>query len=218
MQPNEFNEFRALLAGVHDFYGRDLSDFGLSVWWQAMRPFDLAAVRDAMNRHVMNPDTGQYLPKPADVMRMFGGRTVDAAQQAWSKVDGAIRRVGTYRSVVFDDPLIHRVVADMGGWLSIGSRDEDAWPFVAKEFETRYRGYAMRNERPPYAPVLLGTAEGHNARNGFPCDPPMLIGDADRARAVMAGGTDGPLLGVSVAGALADKAIERLESMEAGHD
>ena len=216
METDDFDLFAELLGGVFELYGREASPFAMQVWWEALRPFDFSAIRMAFSRHVQNPDVGQFPPKPADVLRMLGGTTQDKALQAWAKVDKAVRHVGTYQTVVFDDPLIHRVVADMGGWLSIGSRDEDAWPFVAKEFETRYRGYAMRNERPPYAPVLLGTSEAHNARNGFRCDPPTLIGDADRARAVMAGGTDGPLLGVSVAGALAGKAIKQLEAMEAG--
>lgn len=188
MRVEEFEEFRTLLQGVHDFYGRDLTNFGLSVWWQAMKPYDLAAVRDAMGRHCVNPDTGQFLPKPADVVRMIGGRTVDAAQQAWSKVDQAVRRIGTYTSVVFDDPLVHRVIADMGGWIPLGAKREDEWPFVAREFETRYRGYAMRGETPPYPARLVGISEHENALAGQPIADPVLIGDTAKAQRVLAAG------------------------------
>ncbi|MBB5271350.1 DUF6475 domain-containing protein [Quisquiliibacterium transsilvanicum] len=174
---------------MHDFYGKDLSEFALSVWWQAMRPFDLAAVRDAMSRHLVNPDTGQFMPKPADIVRMIGGRTVDAAQLAWSKVDAAVRRVGTYASVVFDDPLVHRVVDDMGGWIPLGRKSEDEWPFVAREFENRYRGYAMRQERPEYPSRLIGISEAANSRSGLPIADPVLIGAPEKARAVLARGS-----------------------------
>src|SRR5260363_431940 len=85
--------FQALIQGVYDFYGKDLSRFTLSLWWCAMRPYDLAAVTDALNRHCVNPDTGQFLPKPADVVRMLGGSTQDAALIAWRK---SIRRCGVW--------------------------------------------------------------------------------------------------------------------------
>lgn len=194
MQPNDFPAFRELLAGVHDFYTKDLSEFALSVWWEALKPFDYQAVSQAMSRHITNPDTGQYMPKPADVVRLFGGRTQDRALMAWAKVDRAVRSVGTYESVAFDDPLIHRVIHEMGGWVGIGQKSEDEWPFVAKEFENRYRSYAMRGEVPDYPPVLIGISEAHNAQNGQRTDPPRLIGHAETAELVMSGGTDGVTL------------------------
>ncbi|MGN6085817.1 DUF6475 domain-containing protein [Trinickia sp.] len=190
-------EFFALIADVYAFYKSDFSEFAGRVWWEAMLPYDFAAVADALNRHCVNPDSGQYLPKPADVVRMLAGSTQDAALVAWSKVDRAVREVGTYRSVVFDDPVIHRVVTDMGGWVPLGAKDENEWPFVRNEFVNRYRGYRMRSETPDYLPVLIGIAEAANSKEGFGCAAPMLIGDATTARAVLAGGSNKPLLGVT---------------------
>ncbi len=56
---------------------------------------------------------------------MLGGSTQDAALAAWSKVDRAVREVGPYQSVAFDDALIHRVLFEMGGWIPLGSKTED---------------------------------------------------------------------------------------------
>jgi len=84
------------------------------------------------------------MPKVADVIKMLQGSTQDSALTAWAKVDKAVRSIGTQMSVAFDDPLIHKVIQDMGGWLGLGQRQEAEWPFVAKEFETRYRGFKAR--------------------------------------------------------------------------
>ena len=116
---------------------------------------------------------------------------------AWAKVDRAVRQVGTWQSVVFDDALIHRVLHDMGGWLALERKTEDDWPFVAKEFQNRYRGYRGRSERPDYPPVLVGATQAHNSRVGGGAPAPVLIGDAGQARAVLAGGTTSPLVGFS---------------------
>ena len=203
METDDFDRFAELLGGVFELYGREASPFAMQVWWEALRPFDFGAVRMAFSRHVQNPDVGQFPPKPADVLRMLGGTTQDKALQAWAKVDKAVRHVGTYQTVVFDDPLIHRVLHDMGGWVGLASKTEDEWPFVAKEFENRYRGYAMRNERPEYPPVLTGIAEADNVRRGLRSDPPRLIGDATKAEEVMQGGTRRPLIGFATASAQA---------------
>jgi hypothetical protein len=39
------------------------------------------------------------------------------------------------------------VISDMGGWVLLGSKGDGDWPFIAKEFENRYRGYRMLKVR-----------------------------------------------------------------------
>lgn len=195
MQAEDKMKFAGLIGNVYAFYRQDSSDFALGVWWEAMKPFDFAAVADALNRHCVNPDSGQFMPKPADVVKMLRGSSQDGAMVAWSKVDKGVRQVGTYASVAFDDPIIHRVLHDMGGWVALGMKTEHEWPFVAKEFENRYRGYRIRSETPEYPKVLIGIAEAQNSQEGRASQPPVLIGDSSRAKQVLIGGADKPLVG-----------------------
>lgn len=195
MQTEDFQKFHDGISGVMGFYGKGVSTFALDVWWNALKGYDLAAVVDAFNRHLANPDAGQYAPKPADIIRMLQGSTQDSALRAWAKVDQAVRRVGTYADVVFDDPLIHRVIQDMGGWIGLGSKTEDEWPFVAKEFENRYRGFRVRSEIPEYPAKLIGIANAHNEKHNFKAESPVLIGNELKARQVLNGGTDKPSIG-----------------------
>lgn len=196
-------QFFVLIAGVYAFYDKGFSDFAGRVWWEAMKPFDFAAVGEALNRHCVNPDVGQFMPKPADVVRMLEGSTQDAGLVAWAKVDRAIRQIGTYRSVAFDDALIHRVIADMGGWVEIGTKNEEEWPFLRNEFVNRYRGFRGRSEIPEYPPVMIGICESQNSRQGFDVEPPLLIGDQGKAMQVLQMGSDKPLLQVTQADARA---------------
>jgi len=59
------------------------------------------------------------MPKPADIIRAIKGNSQTQSLQAWSKVEDAIRLVGPYRSVVFDDLAIHGVLQEMGGWVKL---------------------------------------------------------------------------------------------------
>lgn len=195
MQTDDFQKFHDGIVGVMGFYGKNVSSFALDVWWTALKGHNLPAVVDAFNRHLANPDTGQFPPKPADIIRMLQGSTQDSALRAWAKVDQAVRRIGTYSDVVFDDPIIHRVIQDMGGWIGLGSKNEDEWPFVAKEFENRYRGFKARSETPDYPAKLIGIANAHNEQKGFQADAPVLVGNERLAMQVLTGGSDKPTIG-----------------------
>ncbi|VVE12550.1 bacteriophage protein [Pandoraea capi] len=195
MRPEDSAEFFSLISNVYAFYRQDYSDFVGQVWWGAMKVFDIAAVRDALGRHAANPDAGQFLPKPADVVKMLEGSTQDSALLAWHKVDKAVREVGTHVSVVFDDALIHRVIFEMGGWVLMGTKEDSEWPFVRNEFVNRYRGYRTRSQAPEYPPALVGIVEASNSRNNFESAAPVLIGNATTARAVLSGGSVTPLVG-----------------------
>ena len=200
MTEHDFEKFRSGLVGVYAFYDKEINDFTLDLWWNSLKQFDLAAIIQAFNRHVVNTESGKWLPKPADIIRMLQGSTQDAAMKAWAKVDKAVRHKGTYVDVVFDDPLIHRVLHDMGGWIALGQKTEDEWPFVAKEFENRYRGFRERSEIPEYPLILTGIANAYNGSKGQPLEPYVMIGDAAACERVIAGGTDKQLVGFKQAG------------------
>lgn len=194
MQPADKKRFATLLSGISDYYGKELSNGVISLYWQGLQQYDLDAVEKALWEHTQNPDNGQFMPKIADVVRGMQGRTQDQAALAWSKVDSAIRRIGTYSDVVFDDPIIHRVIADMGGWIKLGEQNDEEWPFTANHFQNRYRGYKMRGEVPEYQPVMIGIANAHNQKEGFQTTPPMLIGNEVKANQVRLAGTNSQLI------------------------
>lgn len=208
MQANDKKRFLTVLTGVADYYGKELSEGVIRLYWQGLEQYDIAAVEKALWDHTQNPDNGQFMPKIADLTRAMQGRTQDQAQIAWVKVDAAVRRIGTYADVVFDDLIIHRVIADMGGWIWFGQQNEDEWPFIANRFENMYRGYRLRGEQPDYQPVLIGMANAQNQKEGFRGQLPILIGNDQKAQQVMSGGTAGPLLPMRPAGATALKLIK----------
>lgn len=192
MKASEFNDFATLINSVSDLYGKQVSDIALSLWWNALKHFDLVAVREALSAHVRNPDNGQFMPKPADVVRLLGGTTTDSAMLAWSKVDKAVREVGTYRDIAFDDAIIHRVIYDMGGWsIFFGTKTEDNWPYVAKEFQTRYRGYAITGVT-EYPKLLVGMANVHNVSQGYELQQVTYFGEPEKVKQVIAAAKDIP--------------------------
>jgi len=155
---------------------------------------------------------------PADIVQMLQGTTVDSALIAWSKVDRGVRVVGPWRSVAFDDPLIHAVITEMGGWTALGNKEEGDWPFLKNEFSTRYRGYRSRSIVPDYPPVLIGMSEANNSKEGHQWnEPPTLIGNAKTAQNVMLLGTHKPMLAITRMGAETAAATLRLVDSHTGN-
>lgn len=214
MKSEDFDRFGQMLVAVGDLYGKSMGEMAIGLYFNALKEYDLAAVRQAFDRYVKNPDSGQFMPKPADLIRMMQGTSLDASMAAWAKVDKAVRQVGTYASVVFDDPLIHRAIADIGGWLKLGTKTEDEWPFVARDFQNVYKGYAHRNDTPDYDPVLIGITDQHNSSEGFAKSEPKLIGNAAEAHKVMLGGSSSRLPVTSISQVLKNKLLIDDESQK----
>lgn len=192
----EKKRFASLMVGISDYYRREISKMAIKIYWEGLRQFDYEAIERAMWQHTQSTDdAGKWMPQISDLKIMMHGRTADQAALAWSKVNLAVRQIGPIVDVVFDDPLIHRVLADMGGWAAMGIKEEKEWPFVAKEFENRYRGYKMSDQKPDYPRVLVGTANAANDAAGLPRQGARLVGDRALCLAVKRGGAAGPLLG-----------------------
>jgi len=186
MSPNDRPRFSALLGDVMAFYRQDMSKFATAVWWEACLPFDFEQVAKAMNAHAIDPDRGQYPPKPADIVRLLQGTHGDRALIAWGKTLEAMGRVGSYATVVFDDPVIHAVIDDLGGWVQVCRTKQDEMPFLQKRFCDAYKAYAKRGADLRYPAKLLGTTDLENAKSGYDLKaPPVLIGNAQAAAKVL---------------------------------
>jgi len=194
MQPGDFGKFSRMLQTVAEQYSKTLSESVLKLYWSGLEHYDLQAVRKGLNAHVRNPDFGQFMPKIADIVRAIEGTNVDAALLAWAKVEEGVKGAGAYDTVAFDDPIIHAVLADMGGWIETCATTHKEWDFRGAEFAKRYRGYKERTEPFSYPKTLLGIFDRENLANGYAAGAPKLIGNPQRALAVMEGGTEEPRL------------------------
>jgi len=218
MNASDRSQFFKILGGVYDFYGRDLSTFAGTVWWQSCERFDLEQVTKAFSAHLMDAEHGRFLPKPADLVRVLQGTRTDRSLMAWAKVLDAIQHVGAYTSVCFDDGLIHAAIEDMGGWITLCRSTNDELPFLQKRFCDTFKAYTTRGDDVAYPAVLKGVAALENGTRGYRVEKPTLIGDATRAQQVMELGSDSPKTRITSPAALLASMSPRLagEQQQAG--
>jgi hypothetical protein len=187
MDASDRGEFAALVADVMAFYRQDCTEFTLTVWWEACKGFELEQVRKAFTAHAMDPERGQFAPKPADVVRELAGTHTDRALLAWGKVHEAAARIGAYQSVAFDDPAIHAAIEDVGGWMAVCRTEAHELPHLQRRFCDSYRAYRKRGNF-EFLPVLHGESALTNA--GTKHDQavePKLIGNRAQALLVARG-------------------------------
>jgi len=107
-----------------------------------------------------------YLPKPAEFLVSNAEELERRAYVALNKLMNVIEDYGAYASVKFDDPVIHMVVQNMGGWVEVCKTEVTEWQrFKKNEFIKLYKIYSIHPVDHP--DVLIGIHEIENSILGF---------------------------------------------------
>lgn len=211
MVDDDKKRFAEILTGLGEMYGRSVTTPSMRIWFAALESYTIEQFSAASSRYVTIPENTR-MPVPADIVSLLEGSTLDAAMQAWTKFKAALERVGTYQTVVFDDPVIHAVCEDMGGWIEWGNCPESELKFMSIDFRKRYQAYRQKCGDIHHSAKLIGIAEAQNRRLGYEHDipSPVLIGDRNVAEQVMLNGSSGPRLQISVAEAAVKMLAEKM--------
>lgn len=78
-----------LIASVAALFNFKLTADALDWYWTALGELDLEAVKRAVAAHVSDPEAGRFMPKPADVLRLYRPPTCATCQRI-----GAVVRDG----------------------------------------------------------------------------------------------------------------------------
>ena len=189
MTPSDKSRFKNLITDAMAFYRQDVSIFALSVWWQACELFDFEQVSRALTNHAVDPERGQFPPRPADVVRQLVGTSTERSAIAWGKVHEAMSRVGAYTDVVFDDAAIHAAIEDMGGWPKMCRTEIKDLGYLQHRFCEAHKAYVQRGQF-DYPRCLGGdrSPDSEYEKKGLPVPRPAIIGNQELARLVYQGG------------------------------
>lgn len=192
MKIDQMDQFQALLTDVLAYYGKDVSGFTLDVWWGACQNFDYEQIEKALKRHATDPDRGRFAPKVADIVRVLQGTTTDRAAIAWGKVHSAMSSVGAYSDIVFDDPAIHAVIEDMGGWPKVCRMEIAELSYAQHRFQEAHRAYTERGQFEYMRRLPGDRSPDHDyTSRGIPLPRPALVGVKEKAIAVLQNGSVG---------------------------
>jgi hypothetical protein len=168
--------FALNMAGLADVMGSELSELKLDFYAKALEKYTDQQIENAI---MQAGGTLKFFPKPIELIEIIDGKSQDRAIIAWDTLLAAIRRYGSYQSIVFADSKITKTVELMGGWLQVCSMTEDDTKWRMADFLKIYPGINEGQEQK----ALMGRYEQDNVMRGFTdrVPEPVRIGfDADK--------------------------------------
>lgn len=158
----------------------------LTAYKKALSEYDIEDIESAF-AYALNEL--QWFPKPVELRNFIQhgpGNLEDIAYAEADNVVNAVREIGIYESVTFDDPVTMAVIAKAwAGWMKLCETlrdDEVKW--FRKDFVRIYKAYS--NQDIKFYGHLIGFHEDHNIQNYKDhVTPPKLIGDPKKAQKVL---------------------------------
>lgn len=188
MHADDAEQFRAAMVGLAENYGQTITPEGIMLRFNALRAYP---VEDVMQATMSLLASRKYttMPTVADFVEHLGGGAVqDIAEVEAGKVADAVRMIGGYRSVAFDDAVTQAVIEQgFGGWAKLNEElTDEGMVWFRKDFARMYQSYAKQGVK--LHGHLAGIAEIQNCAKGLTqwIQPPALVGDRQKALAIAA--------------------------------
>ena len=148
MKNEDKRAFFDLMMAAGEVYGREVTQPMAAIYFSALANVSIEQVQEAMMAHMQNPDSGQFFPKPADLIKQMTGTTKqqdaaieDKAAIAWACIERDIRRIGSYGTLKLEDKQALATVKAMGGWQSICQTETSKMEWKRKEFIRMYETF-----------------------------------------------------------------------------
>lgn len=157
--------FVFIMAALAEASGQELSEMKVRIYAKALEDLPIADIERAAWEIIKTRKFATF-PKVAEIREAIHGNPEDRAIIALDKLEKAMREVGGYQSVCFDDPVIHMAVDSFsGGWPAICNMPHEEWKWARKEFVTLYQTFTHQPKH-EVAPRLTGIHEHTNRLNG----------------------------------------------------
>jgi len=164
MTSKDFKRFSCAMAALEENFDHQCSSAKVQLYFSELSDFSIEEVELGV-RKVLKEAVYPKFPTIGAIRQAILGSAEEQAIVAWHKVFKAVKIVGQYRSVQFDDPVIHSVIELMGGWENICIMEEKELQWRQREFISLYKVLQARNVKHPE--YLFGISELQNIQRGY---------------------------------------------------
>ena len=174
-----------IILGISELFNGKLSTPGVRLWMAALDGYSLEQIQTAASE-IIKTRVYSSMPTPAEFIKSINGNPEQRAEVEAGKVLDAVAQVGSYNSVVFDDPVTIAVIRQgFGGWINLckelsASGKDQMW--FRKDFVRIYTSYAEQGVKGHGS--MAGIIEAENRAAGYldHIHDPYLVGDKNKAR------------------------------------
>lgn len=187
MTNKDRKKFAESMSVLNEEYGdpsKPISDLKLNLYFKALSDLSIEDFEKAVWLIVNTRKTASF-PKIPEIREAIIGDNQDKSIIAWEKLINAIRAIGGYRSVIFDDPAISAIVELQGGWEKVCNMTSEEMKWFGKDFIKMYPAFIKRD-----LPVkaLSGIHEKDSALKGIAStSKPVMIGTTEPLKSIAIG-------------------------------
>lgn len=163
------------MSGLAEVMGIELSEAKLAIYEDCLSKFSDQQILRAISEAAR---TLRFFPKPVELVELIEGKSEDRAVEAWGVVLKAIKTIGKYQSIMFEDGKIAHVVEMMGGWIELCSMRADETSIKSAQFQKMYRACSGEYDQKQLAGICehQRALEGTRWQDRLPDLRPLLIG------------------------------------------
>lgn len=178
MKKEDKKEFGKILVVTGEIYDKQITASLIKVYFEVLKDYTLDELKRALELHIKDREEGKFFPRPSNFINQIEADEGVLAILAWDKAYKGIKQGAYYDTMIFDDPVIHMVITQMGGWIEFSDLLIKDTPYRRAEFIKLYKHF---QKHPIDAPKrLAGFHEMNNRREGYLKDIPeplMITGD-----------------------------------------
>ncbi len=167
MTKKDLKAFAQIMAVMNEAFGnpdRQVSNLMMDFYFKALQDMSIEDLNEAAVR-LAQTKTIRTFPTPGEIRQALVGDKEAQALIAWNEFIHAVRSLGPYKSVVFEDTTTMAVVQAMGGWIKFGDYTTEEMKWKQKEFMGMYSAFHGRNLSAPE--ILPGIHEQTNFALGY---------------------------------------------------
>lgn len=184
MTEKDKEAFEIIMTSIAEVCDADWNDKKADLYFATFQDLSLEDFNRAANLVMKTYPYKGKMPMPVVFTEALNEGSELRAAEAYTKLDEAWKRLGSYRTVIFDDPVIHMALYAWGGdeaWIKLNDLKTDEVVWFRKDFEKYYQMYAGKEIRPPQK--LMGITEKQNVFDGHQDfnQPPSLVGEEKKA-------------------------------------
>lgn len=142
-----------LMTGLAEDCSAMISGPGLLMRFEALKQYSIEQVEAAV-MNIVRSNVYTKMPTTGSIIRAIEGTDDDRGERQVQAIRDEIRRIGSYESPRFDDPVTADLVARRFSWGAICSMTEREFAFFASSFK---EAYAVHSKD---ARVMIGHVAG----------------------------------------------------------
>lgn len=137
MIDSDKKRFAQIMTGLAEDCSAQLTSAGLAMRYDALKNYSIEQVESAVVS-VMRSNVYTKMPTTGTIIQAIENTDADKSELQIKAIREEIRRIGSYGSPVFDDPVTDEIVKRRFGWGAICSMSDREFEFFAKNFKSAY--------------------------------------------------------------------------------